>query len=116
LLYDHRASGQRVTVASADGGSPVTMVETTYQKYRHVSFDRCYLLLDEDVAISQQVRDKARKWHIQLVISTPHCLEGMLLIHTMQLKALLCQINTQYLELAFYGIPHGLSRSCLMSA
>ena len=55
------------------------MVETTYQKYRHVSFDRCYLLLDEDVAISQQVRDKARKWHIQLVISTPHCLEGMLL-------------------------------------
>jgi hypothetical protein len=38
-------------------------------------------------------------------------------IHTMQLKALLSQINGQHLDVAVYGILfQGTSRSCLMPA
>lgn len=78
-LYDGPNTGQKLKVTSADGGSPSDIINTTQRKYRHAAYDKCFILLDEDVIISQQDRDKARKANIGLIISTPICLEGMLL-------------------------------------
>lgn len=78
-LYDDRGSGQTVKVDSADGGSPADIIGTTIRKYKHADYDRRYILMDADVPIRQQDFDTARKAAIELVISTPICLEGMLL-------------------------------------
>ncbi|WP_250656067.1 hypothetical protein [Alkalimarinus coralli] len=77
-LYDGD-TGQTVKVDSADGGSPADIIKTTDRKYKHAAYDRRYILMDSDVTIRQQDRDRARKLKIQLVISEPICLEGMLL-------------------------------------
>ncbi|MDF1644050.1 MAG: hypothetical protein P1U80_07680 [Pseudomonadales bacterium] len=78
-LYDSRTSGQTVTINSADGGSPGDIIETVRRKHRHADFDKSYILLDSDITITQQNRDAARKRNIELIESTPYCLEGMLL-------------------------------------
>lgn len=78
-IYDSRTSGQKVTVNSADGGSPGDIIDTVIRKHRHTDFDKRYVLLDSDVPIDQRDRAKARKHMIELVESTPLCLEGMLL-------------------------------------
>lgn len=78
-LYDDRHTGQTVKIDSADGGSPLDIIKTTTRKYRHADYDRRYVLMDSDVSIRQQDYDAARKARIKLVISTPVCLEGMLL-------------------------------------
>lgn len=78
-LYDGRATGQTVKVDSADGGSPADIIKTTIRKYRHTHYDKRYVLMDSDVCIGQQEYKVAQKAKIELVISTPVCLEGMLL-------------------------------------
>jgi hypothetical protein len=77
-LYDGE-TGQAVKVDSADGGSPGNIIQTTNRKYKHADYDRRFILMDADVTIQQQDRDSARKFNIELIISTPVCLEGMLL-------------------------------------
>ena len=78
-IYDGRESGQRVNIDSADGGSPEHIIETVVRNSRHTEYDRCYILLDSDIPITQEDRKKAGKNKIELVESAPHCLEGMLL-------------------------------------
>ena len=78
-LYDGRQSGQTVKVDAASGGSPIEIVDETIRRYHHARFDRKVVLLDSDVVIIQQVRDKARRNGIELIVSTPVCLEGMIL-------------------------------------
>lgn len=78
-IYARGVKTQTVTVDAADGGSPQDMINYLVRKNRHASFDRKVLLLDSDVTIPQQARDKARKSGIELIESTPLCLEGMLL-------------------------------------
>lgn len=78
-IYTRGVTTQKVTLDAADGGSPRDMIQFICRKYKHAQFDRQVLLLDSDVAITQQDRDKARKSNIELVESNPHCLEGMLL-------------------------------------
>jgi hypothetical protein len=77
-LYDHRNSGQKVKVESADGGSPRDILKSAL-KNKHADYDKKYVLMDSDVAVSQQDRDFARKNKIEIIQSTPWCLEGMLL-------------------------------------
>jgi len=77
-IYDHRTSGQKVKVESADGGSPRDILKSAV-KNKHADYDRKYVLMDSDVAISQQDRDYARKHKIEIIQSEPWCLEGMLL-------------------------------------
>ena len=77
-LYDHRESGQRVKVESADGGSPRDILKSAV-KNKHAEYDKKYVLMDSDVPISQQDRDYAEKKRIEIIQSTPVCLEGMLL-------------------------------------
>ena len=78
-IYDRRDSDQKVTLDSADGGSPRDIIKTVISKYRNAEFDQVFILLDSDVTITQQDRDLARKKKIVLLESTPICLEGMLL-------------------------------------
>jgi len=78
-LYDHRESGQTIKVDAASGGSPIEIIDDTIRKNNHAEYDRKVILLDTDVVIKQQDRDKARKHKIELIESTPICLDGMLL-------------------------------------
>jgi len=77
-LYDLRNTGQRVKVESADGGSPRDILKSVL-KNMHADFDKKYVLMDSDVVVTQQDRDFARKNKIEIIQSTPCCLEGMLL-------------------------------------
>lgn len=72
-------TGQKVKVEAEDGGSPASMIRNVIRKHRHEAFDRRILLLDEDVPITEGDVAKATKANIELIISTPVCLEGMLL-------------------------------------
>ncbi|MGI2178165.1 hypothetical protein [Shewanella frigidimarina] len=78
-VYDSRGNNQKVTVHSADGGSPQDILKTTMKKYKHTDFNNTVILIDSDVTITQQTRDLARRSHIEIIESTPVCLEGMLL-------------------------------------
>lgn len=77
-LYSHD-SGQKVTVDTADGGSPAVMIQHVIRKYRYADYDRRLLLLDEDIPIDADALKNARQGNIELIISKPVCLEGMLL-------------------------------------
>lgn len=68
-----------VTSDSADGGSPGDMVRYLIRKTRHVQYERLVLVLDADIAISQNITKMARQAKIEMVLSEPICLEGMLL-------------------------------------
>lgn len=60
-LYDVRGSGQKVTIQAGDGGSPSSIINATIRKSRHTEYDRTYILLDEDVEITQQDWELAKK-------------------------------------------------------
>ena len=77
-IYDGE-NNQAVKVDAVSGGSPIEMIDDTLRKYNHAEYDRKVILLDADVTIRQQDRDKAKKYKIELIVSSPVCLEGMLL-------------------------------------
>lgn len=74
-----RNSNQRVTIESEDGGGPKSMIDNVIRKHRHQDFNHKALLLDEDKEIPANARRKAEKNQLELIISRPVCLEGMLL-------------------------------------
>lgn len=78
LIYDGQ-NNQTIKVDAASGGSPIEIIDEAIRKYNHADYDKKIILLDTDVTIRQQDRDKARKKNIELIISSPICLEGMLL-------------------------------------
>lgn len=77
-IYDGE-NNQTVKIDAASGGSPIEIIDETIRKYNHADYDKKVILLDADIPIRQQDRDKARKNNIELIISSPVCLEGMLL-------------------------------------
>ena len=77
-LYDHRETGQKVKVESADGGSPQDIIRYVVKK-KHIDYDRRVILMDSDIPLQPQDEVEARKSKITIIQSTPHCLEGMLL-------------------------------------
>lgn len=77
-LYDSE-NDQAVKVDAASGGSPIEIIDETIRKYNHADYSRKAIVLDADIPIRQQDRDKARKNKIELIVSQPVCLEGMLL-------------------------------------
>ncbi len=76
--YDGRETGQVVKVESSDGGSPRNILMSA-QKSQEAAYDKRYVLMDSDVPISQQDWAYAKKHKIEVVLSSPLCLEGMLL-------------------------------------
>lgn len=78
-LYDTRDSGQKLTIKAADGGSPLSIFKTVHSKYRNIDYDRTIILLDGDIPVDESARHYASKHKMEWVLSTPLCLEGMLL-------------------------------------
>ncbi len=74
-----RDTGQKVTVEAEDGGSPGTMVKNLIRKHSHADFDHRFLMIDEDIPVSEDVQARAKQAKIEIILSTPVCLEGMLL-------------------------------------
>lgn len=76
--YDGRQTGQRVKVESSDGGSPRDILMSA-RKSKEANYDRRFVLMDDDVPITQQDYAYAKKYNIDIILSKPVCLEGMLL-------------------------------------
>ncbi|SON51557.1 conserved protein of unknown function [Vibrio tapetis subsp. tapetis] len=76
--YDGRKTGQVVKIESSDGGSPRNILMSA-KKSQEAAYDKRYVLMDSDVAIQQQDWAYAEKHKIEVILSTPVCLEGMLL-------------------------------------
>lgn len=57
FLYDGE-NNQAVKIDAASGGSPIEIIDETIRKYNHADYSRKVILLDEDVAIRQQDRDR----------------------------------------------------------
>lgn len=74
-LYD-RNPEKKITIKASDGGSPHDIIDTAIRD--RFSFEERYVLLDADL-ITEKDRVNARKNKINLIVSSPHCLEGMLL-------------------------------------
>ena len=67
------------TIEKQSGGSPGVIIENAIRKYQHIGYDHRIIVLDGDIAISQQDRDKARKRGYTIILWEPLCLEGALL-------------------------------------
>ncbi|MFY0700384.1 MAG: hypothetical protein JXR04_06150 [Bermanella sp.] len=78
-LYDGRETGQKVTIQGSNGGSPDVMLTDVDRTYKHADYDRRVLLIDSDVPITAALHKKAKKKNIEIILSEPVCLEGMLL-------------------------------------
>lgn len=78
-IYTLRQSGRKVTIIKGDGGSPHDVINSTIKKSSHADYDSKLILMDNDVLITQQEHDIAKKQNIKLLLSKPLCLEGMLL-------------------------------------
>lgn len=76
--YDGRKTGQVVKIESSDGGSPRNILMSA-KKSQEAAYDKRYVLMDSDVTIQQQDWAYAKKHKIDVILSTPVCLEGMLL-------------------------------------
>ncbi|MDR5899439.1 hypothetical protein QC823_10610 [Halomonas vilamensis] len=74
-----RQSGIKPKIEKQSGGSPGNIIDNATRKYVHQDFDQRFIVLDADVPLSQQERDKARKNGYCLILWAPTCLEGALL-------------------------------------
>lgn len=79
VMYDLRNSGQKVKIIKGDGGSPYDVINSTIKKSSHAAYDFKFILMDNDVPIKQQDYDLAKNQNIEILLSEPLCLEGMLL-------------------------------------
>ncbi|MGY6586914.1 MAG: hypothetical protein ACXIUB_01365 [Wenzhouxiangella sp.] len=71
--------GIKSFIEKQSGGSPGNIIANAIRKYGHQPFDQRFLVLDTDVAISQQERDTARTHGYHIILWSPVCLEGALL-------------------------------------
>lgn len=78
-IYTRGVNTQKVTTDAANGGSPSDIVKYVIRKNSHTAFDKKVILMDDDVPVSEAVKNQARKKNIEILYSTPICLEGMLL-------------------------------------
>ena len=77
-IYDTRDTNQKVTIKPGDGGSPGDVIHTVI-KERHVQYSRRCILIDSDIPLNDEDKNKIRKHKIIVIQSKPLCLEGMLL-------------------------------------
>ena len=77
-LFDGRETGQKVKVQSSDGGSPRDIIKAAI-KSRHAAYDRRIVFMDSDIPLTDVDKSYAQKHKIELILSEPLCLEGMLL-------------------------------------
>jgi len=76
-IYDSRENGQRITIHASNGKSPENIVNTAI-RFRG-EFNKKVVLLDSDIALTSNVNQKINSNRIEIILSEPLCLEGMLL-------------------------------------
>ncbi|SJN14282.1 hypothetical protein CZ787_14365 [Halomonas citrativorans] len=69
----------RPKIEKQSGGSPGNIIDNAARKYASQDFDQRFIVLDSDIALSQQERDRARRYGFRLILWSPICLEGALL-------------------------------------
>jgi hypothetical protein len=77
-LYLIREAGVSVTVRSADGGSPQTMLYKAIRWMECDAYDSGIVLLDGDIDITASDKKKALRKHIAILLTAP-CIEGLFL-------------------------------------
>lgn len=77
--YRNDNAAIKPSIEKQSGGSPGNIITNAARKYEHIAYDRRYIVLDSDVAIPQQDRDKARKHGYDIILWWPTSLEGALL-------------------------------------
>lgn len=78
-LYYIRSLGIKITLDFSGGGSPHDIIKDTIKKTQNFEYSKKIILMDEDVTIKEQDRTLAKQKGIEILLSTPICLEGMLL-------------------------------------
>ncbi|CAI1776425.1 Uncharacterised protein [Serratia entomophila] len=72
-----RDGGLRVTVDESGGGGPRGVLNRAINYPGQ--FDKKYMFIDSDIAITQEVAKIAQRKNIRIIQSRPFCLEGLLL-------------------------------------
>ena len=68
-----------ITIDASNGGSPYDVINTAVKFRNGATFDRKVVLLDSDVALTPQATKLAKSHRVEVIQSSPVCLEGMLL-------------------------------------
>lgn len=76
-LYHPRNAGFSVKIDEAGGGGPKTAIQRAINYPGE--FDRKYIYIDSDLAITATDRKAAERRNIKIIQSIPFCLEGLLL-------------------------------------
>ncbi|WP_312586015.1 hypothetical protein [Atlantibacter sp.] len=82
-LFYSRGNNYIVTVEQAGGGDPKSVLR--FLEHYQGNFDKKFILIDSDRPVSVAVIKSAKRLGVQIIQSTPHCLEGMLL-RTLNIK------------------------------
>ncbi|WP_417516477.1 hypothetical protein [Marinobacter sp.] len=77
--YQADNTGVKPFIEKQSGGSPGNIITNAIRKYGHLPFDQRYIVLDSDIPITQQERDRARRHGYRILLWAPVCLEGALL-------------------------------------
>ncbi|SQH76085.1 conserved protein of unknown function [Shewanella benthica] len=78
IVYDGRETGQSIRITAGDGGCPKDVIKSAIQN-RQAEYDKKYVLIDSDITVTDVDFSYARKNGVNIIQSTPVCLEGMLL-------------------------------------
>jgi hypothetical protein len=73
------SSELEITIDASNGGSPYDVINTAVKFRNGATFDRKAVLLDSDVALTAQAIKLAKGHRLEVIQSSPVCLEGMLL-------------------------------------
>lgn len=68
-----------ITIDASSGGSPYDVINTAVKFRNCAAFDRKAVLLDSDIALTVQATKLAKSHRVEVIQSSPVCLEGMLL-------------------------------------
>jgi hypothetical protein len=75
-----KPESQRIKASRGQGGSPDCVINRMIKsELKIASYDRSLLLLDSDLPVEEKSMEKIKENGIELVLSDPSCLEGLML-------------------------------------
>lgn len=76
-LYDS-TQNWKITVKAGDGGSPYDVIHAA-SKRSDIHYDEKWILIDSDIELTEKDKKFAQKRKVQIIQSSPLCIEGVLL-------------------------------------
>ena len=68
-----------MNVEAGDGGSAGVVISNAIRSFKHIDYDKRYIVLDSDLPPTSAEYKKALKEKYTIILWSPMCLEGMLL-------------------------------------